>query len=105
MTKTPKCAAELRGSNEQCGMAEKSDPVPQSGGASPAKGDGSPQAVPATKKVYDRLLLWMLDVKQVKKDLKISPLVEVGPPLNFKPYILPDWDRLTSDSLPWGKTF
>ena len=80
VTKTPTCAAELRGSNEQCGMAEKSDQVPQSGGGSPATGDGSSQAVPATKKVYDRVLLWMLDVKQVKKDIKISPLVEVGPP-------------------------
>ena len=32
------------------------------------------------KKVYDRVLLWMLDIKPLNKDMKTSPLIEVSEP-------------------------
>ena len=30
------------------------------------------------KKVYDRVLLWMLDIKPLNKDMRTSPLIEVS---------------------------
>ena len=46
--------------------------------ASQAAGETSGGEVGNKKKVYDRVLLWMLDMKSTEKTLKISPLVEVG---------------------------
>ena len=56
------------------------DANPAAPGPSPASkgGKGEDETSPEKqKKVYDRVLLWMLDIKPLNKDMRISPLIEV----------------------------
>ena len=61
-------------------MASQKGNLPDSAGGSPAAaapGSSGGETV-RRKKVYNRVLLWMLDMKSLSKDMKISPLVEVS---------------------------
>ena len=59
-------------------MADKSQKVGQSADQSPPTAGGSGSGSGHTKKVYDRVLLWMLDIVDLSKDMKVSPIIEVG---------------------------
>ena len=59
-------------------MADKSEKVGQSAGESTTTAGGSGSSSGHTEKVYDRVLLWMLDIKDLSKDMKVSPIIEVG---------------------------
>ena len=57
----------------------KSTPTPAVTGPE-ASSQPTPEGTPTDgkKKVYDRVLLWMLDTKPLDKDMRISPLIEVS---------------------------